>query len=384
MKKILLVGGGSGGHLTPLLAVAEAIKAEDPKTIVQYLGQKQEGLAEVLDTPVIDESFAITAGKFRRYHGTSFWAHLLDVQTLLLNARDFFRFTVGTFQAFRILGAEKPSAIFLKGGFVCVPVGIAARLRRIPYITHDSDAIPGLANRLTAKHAYYNTTALEPSRYPYPEEKTMQVGIPLQKEYQYVSVNSHEKAKKDLGYTHDSFLLVSVGGGLGARRVNQAVVETATKIMSHSKTHIIHLTGKKLYQETIQWYNDSLSKEQLQGVRCIDFSNELYKLTAAADVVILRAGATNIAEMAVQGKACIVVPNPLLTGGQQLHNARVLEEFDAAVIVPEDKLASLVDAVELLRNNIQLRKKYAASMHKLADSDAANKLATLLLELAQE
>lgn len=380
-KTIMLVGGGSGGHLTPIVAVAESLKDKDNNTQVIHVGQKGEGLDDVTDIPSIDKSFNITAGKFRRYHGESFLSHLLDIKTLLLNIRDFFRFIIGTIQAWILLGKTKPDSIFLKGGFVSVPVGYAARLRSIPYITHDSDVVPGLANKLTAKHALYNTTAMPAEIYNYDQSKTIQVGIPIRKEFQKVSKAAKESFREELGIDTNKKVILSVGGGLGAQRVNYALVEASKKVFEENEdAFLIHLTGKKLYDETARLYRDSLSESDFKKVMLIDFTNELYKYSASADIVITRAGATNIAEFAAQAMPCIVIPASHLTGGQQLHNADVLKDSDAAVVINEEDLESLSSVI----NKIILSKDkevLSENINKLAVYDSSDKISQILNDI---
>lgn len=380
VKSIVLVGGGSGGHLTPLLAVAQKICEKHPTTHVIHIGQKNENLQEVVQSDVFSSTYQISAGKFRRYHGESFIRHVLDIKTIALNVRDFFRFLRGTVEAFFLLGRLKPHSILLKGGFVCVPVGFAARLRRIPYITHDSDAVPGLANRLTAKHALFNTTAMPAETYPYKQSKTVQVGIPIQHHYSSVSEKDMEVAKKQLGYNKNATVLLCVGGGLGAQRVNEALVRATPDLLKlQPKLQIIHVTGKKLYDETQKMYNATLSGQDQKRIKLVDFSTELHVYSMAADVVLTRAGATNIAEFSAQGKLCVVVPNPVLTGGQQLHNAAVLERYNAAIIVREDSLAKLCDVLHEVFSMPRTEKnKITKNISHLSSHDSAQLLVDML------
>jgi UDP-N-acetylglucosamine--N-acetylmuramyl-(pentapeptide) pyrophosphoryl-undecaprenol N-acetylglucosamine transferase len=268
---------------------------------------------------------------------------------------------------------------------VSVPVGYAARLRGIPYLTHDSDAVPGLANRLTAKCAVYNTTALPANVYPYEESKTIQVGIPIRKEYIRIDPSDLSDYKKKIEIDPDKKVIFSVGGGLGAQRVNHALVRASQSVLAkEQKAVIIHLTGKKLYTETKNLYAETLSSTDMDRIILIDFTNELFKYSAAADIVLTRAGATNIAEFAAQAKPCIVIPNPLLTSGQQLHNAKILEENNAAIVLLEEKLDELDDTViELLQRPENERQNLGQALHKLAVYDSADKLATLLTEITE-
>jgi UDP-N-acetylglucosamine--N-acetylmuramyl-(pentapeptide) pyrophosphoryl-undecaprenol N-acetylglucosamine transferase len=385
IKRFVLVGGGSGGHLTPLVAIAEALKAIEPDCIICHVGQRGEDLSEVTRHPSIDESYEIRAGKFRRYHGESAFRQLVDIKTVLLNSRDIFRFIGGTFESYFLLRRLKPASVFLKGGFVSVPVGYAARALKIPYVTHDSDAIPGLANRMTASRAVYNLTALPTVNYPYEPQKALQVGIPLQKEFRKVSNNDKQHARKSLSIPADAQVLLGVGGGLGSKKINDAIVSCANELMqAYPQLIIVHITGKSLYDQTKKSYVLALSEDQLTSVKVIDFSTTLYRLSAAADIIITRGGATNIAEFAAQAKPCIVVPAPHLTGGQQLHNAQILEDAEAALIVQERDLDGLVVAIRALLDDSHERVRMSESLHKLAVSAADDKIARLLIDIQKE
>ena len=177
--KIVITGAGSGGHVTPLLAVAEEIRKIDNTANIVFIGQKGDPFGMRLEgSQIIDESIFISAGKFRRYHGEG-WKQLLDVPTLFKNFLDFFKFLIGSIQAYSVLGKIKPDIIFIKGGYIGVPVGLAAAMRKIKYITHDSDTMPGLANRIIAKWALMHATGMPSEFYDYPKEKTTYVGVPI-------------------------------------------------------------------------------------------------------------------------------------------------------------------------------------------------------------
>lgn len=381
--KIMMVGGGSGGHLTPLLAVAVVLKATNPAVRVVVVGQRNENLQEVVAHSSIDQVYGISAGKFRRYHGESLFAHIRDIKTIALNTRDFFRFMHGIGEAWRLLGRERPDVIMLKGGFVCVPVGIAARFRKIPYITHDSDAIPGLANRIVAKHARFNTTAMPAHVYPYKPGKTLQVGIPLRQEFTLVSAEQQIQFKQKLGIAATVPVLCCIGGGLGAQKLNHALAHISRDLLTrYQDLVILHVAGQKTYQETLQLYQRQLASPLLDRVRVFDFYNDLYELSGAADVVLSRAGATSIAELAVQGKPCVIVPNPVLTGGQQLHNARALQKAEAALVVDEDNTDEIQRSLEKLLDSEELRVSYSEHVLKLAYEHSAETIVKLLLAIA--
>ena len=378
--KIILAGGGSGGHITPLLAVADSLRSSQQDLKIIHIGQRGEQLDSVMRHHSIDESVGITAGKFRRYNGESFVSHLLDIKTIVLNARDLLRFVRGTVQAWRLLGRVKPDAILLKGGYVCVPVGFAARLRRIPYMTHDSDAIPGLANRITAGAAQYNAVAMPVGGYPYETTKVVQTGIPIRPEFQPVTASVRNTSKKELGYKSTDKLLFVVGGGLGARNVNIAVSEIAQKALeAHTSLHVVQITGKTLYDETKALYA-SMPIALQSRVHLIDFTTDLYKYSAAADVVIARAGATNLAEFAIQKKPTILIPNPVLTGGQQLHNAEIVRAANAAIIVDEGDVDALEQSVHHMFSLSDVdRQMYGSSLSGVMPIHAAAQIISDML-----
>lgn len=377
----LLVGGGSGGHLAPLIPIAQSIKKIDSSSVVIHIGQRGDRLNVMLDgEPAFDSSYTVTAGKFRRYNGESFIKRFFDIKTNLLNLRDFFRFLIGIWQSYFLIGRLKPSIIFTKGGFVCAPLGISARLRGVPYITHDSDAIVSLAHRIISKKAVLHLTAMPAEYYKqYPINKTVQVGVPIRSEYKEVSESDKLKAKESLGLNESSKVLLVVGGGLGAKNINTEVVSGSTELLSDPSVIIVHITGHKLFEEVNSNYATlNLDKNR---VICLPFTDELYKYSLAADVVITRAGATNMAELSAQGKACIIVPNPLLAGGHQLRNAEVFESAGSAIIVPEELISSsLISTTIDLLNNPERQKSLSSNLKKNAILDASDKIAEILVK----
>lgn len=233
---IILTGGGSGGHITPILAVAHELKRLRPELSIIYVGQKGEKLSEVISrSPDIDGAAYVWAGKWRRYHGEG-WRQLLDLSTLLKNIRDVFRVAIGTVQSYRLLKHYKPAGVFIKGGFVGVPVGVAAHWRHIPFITHDSDALPGLANRLVGRWAVAHAVGMPAELYAYTPSKTFYVGVPIAAEYQPVTPQLKQQAKQETGLGAFDQVLLVTGGGLGAQRVNEAVLGIVPSLLkSHPK-----------------------------------------------------------------------------------------------------------------------------------------------------
>ena len=353
-----------------------------------YIGQRGDKLGDIPTRDAsIDETYVIRAGKLRRYHGQSLLKQLLDLPTLTKNVRDIFRVLIGTFESWRLLGKLRPDLIFIKGGFVGVPVGIAASRRHVPFITHDSDSVPGLANRLIARWATIHAVALPKTVYPYPLDKTVTVGVPVQEQFKKVDEKLEQSYRKDLGIQEYKKVIFITGGGQGAKKLNMMVMDIVPELLRHyDDLVIVHVAGRKHDQSISEHYSKTLSKPYLSRVMVKGYVEDLYKYSGAADVVIARAGATNIAEFAVQGKACIIVPNPLLTSGHQLKNAEILTNSGAVKLVTESKNSArdLLSATTYLLNNPKERQMLEQKICTFANPDSAKHLAELIISSVQK
>ncbi len=384
-----MTGGGSGGHITPILAVAHELKQLRPDVEIIYIGQTGDGLGDVPEQDEnVDRVATIRAGKLRRYHGEG-WRQLFDVVTLYKNLRDVIWVLVGLWQSFWLLKRERPDVIFIKGGFVGVPIGLAAAVHGIPYVTHDSDALPGLANRLIAPWAKIHAVALPKEVYTtYPKQKVITVGVPISHHFQDLSADQLRAWRKQLGLQHATKIVFVTGGGNGADRLNKAVMNCASELLErYPKLMIVHLTGRSLEDDARRRYKQVVETADLERVIVKGFVTNLYQYSGVADVVVTRAGGSSMAEFAAQAKACIVVPNPQLTGGHQLKNAKVLADRKAIRLVSEDTVnddpRALMPALTDLLDHPALATKLGERLHELAQPNAAHLLAVILLEVAE-
>jgi UDP-N-acetylglucosamine--N-acetylmuramyl-(pentapeptide) pyrophosphoryl-undecaprenol N-acetylglucosamine transferase len=357
---IVLTGGGSGGHITPILAVASELKQRRPDIELVYIGQKGDSLGDIpLHDPNIDHVYTVRAGKFRRYHSEGL-KQLLDFPTIYKNMRDLIYVFIGLFQSRKIIKKIKPSMVFSRGGYVSVPVALGAKLNHVPYVTHDSDPIPSLANRIIAPWAELHLVALPKEIYKYPQSKTITTGIPLSKNFVPMTTNLQKSYRQKLNIDQDSRLLLVIGGGLGAQSLNLALLEILPNLLHEFKDLTVsHIVGRANDEVMKQKYSEVLSEDQVNRVIVLDHISNVYLYSGAADLIITRAGATNLAEFAVQGKACIVVPSSFLVAGHQLRNAEYLEEKQAAVVVTDrevetdpNRLAKQIS--RLLKDNTEL------------------------------
>lgn len=375
-------GGGSGGHVTPALAVLNELYKHDQNLVAYFITDykfAKDASSIMAKAPFDVRVKRIHAGKFRRYHGVSVWRQLLDLPTVARNVRDVFLAGSGYVQSLAFLRRVKPDVVFLKGGFVCLPVGLAAKALKIPIAIHDSDTHPGLTNRIIAKYATVIGTGAPVKNYPYPKGRTHYVGIPVDQRYHKLTDAQQRKCKAEIGL-HDTKkpLLVVTGGGLGARNINRAIATIANQLLD--KVAILHITGTKNYQETLNSapeHVDYIIKPFLPGMSVA---------LGAADIVITRAGATALAELAAMAKATIIIPHPNLSGGHQLKNAQEFAKAGAAVVVSETAITldnrKLTRAVLALAVSAQKRQSFGEKLHSFARPAAALDMATLIAEAA--
>lgn len=376
----MLTGGGTGGHITPLLAVAEQLKQLEPDCHITYVGERGGKFTELTQSALFDNVYQISAGKFRRYHNTSWLEKMFDIRTILLNIRDGFRVVRGTVQSWFLLRRLRPDVVFLKGGYVGLPVGVSAGLRSIPMVTHDSDTIPGLANRVAGRWAQRHAVAAAADSYPYPAEHTARVGVLVEAAYTEVTAEIQKQYRADLGLPLTGPIVLVTGGSSGAVRINTAIVGLADKLLSvHPDLVIIHQTGKGKADVYGDYQHDRL--------RVMEFLRPMASYMGAADIVVCRGSANTIAELAVQGKAVIVIPSPYLANGHQLKNAEALEEQGSAVVVQEKDIDrsgnGLLTALDGLLSNEHHRRELAQRLHETAPVGAARNVAKLILEVAR-
>lgn len=380
-----MTGGGSGGHITPILAVAAELKKLVPDAQIDYIGQTGDHLADIpKQDPNIDAVYSIRAGKLRRYHGEGA-KQLLDLPTQLRNVRDVGYTVTGLSQSIRLLRRLRPDVIFTRGGFVSVPVGLAAAILHIPYITHDSDGTPSLANRIIAKWAAKHAVALPKDLYAYPQGKTVTVGVPVSGHYKPVTADDKLSYRKELDIPADAKVLLVTGGGNGALPLNRAVIENAPQLFKRNEgLMIVHIAGRAFEAEARQGYEAALPKELASKVIIKSFVTDLYRYSGAADVIVARGGATTMAEFALQGKACLIVPHPGLVWA--LRDSQILAKAGAIAFLTEDQLEQeqrLAAVLTDLLTHESARHALSRTLATYARPDAAKQLAMLLLDVAK-
>ena len=342
MKKIILTGGGTAGHVTPNLALVPALKAEGYE--IHYIGSLdgiEKGLVEAAGIPY----YGISSGKLRRY---------MDVK----NVTDAFRVIKGFGDAFGIIRQIKPDIVFSKGGFVTVPVLVAARTLRVKCVVHESDLTPGLANRLSQPFANKICVSFPETLAYLPERKAVLTGSPIRKE---LLQGDRRKGLALCEWTEsDKPVMLVTGGSQGSAAINNCIREALPMLLQQLR--VIHLCGKG----------------NLSGIKHVDYKEFEYvqegleDLYALANITISRAGANTIFELLALRKPNLLIPLPAeQSRGDQILNAESFALQGFSMLLPEGKMTPerLLNDIEILYNE---REIFIANMtsHKQGDPTA--------------
>jgi UDP-N-acetylglucosamine--N-acetylmuramyl-(pentapeptide) pyrophosphoryl-undecaprenol N-acetylglucosamine transferase len=336
-----MTGGGTAGHVTPNLAIADAIKEATSKSEIYYFGS-YNGLEKELAKRAGFKFTGISTGKLRRY---------FDLQNFL----DLGRIPLGFFQAFKELGKVQPRVVFSKGGFVAVPVVLAARARGIPVITHESDSIPGLATKISAPFAKKILLAYEEAAEYLPKykKKIKVVGNPVRSD---LFKGSAARAKKITGFKRQ--VLLVVGGSTGSMELNNLLLKEKEKLIKDFD--IVHITGDKKGHAKKEAHNYSLPY----------LHDEMKDFLALASLALSRAGASACAEFESLGIPTLLFPLGLnASRGDQISNAKAMAK--------KHDFMRLYNPREELFKQLHMLPKRKKTLNK---NSAAKKIAALILD----
>ena len=369
MKRILLVCGGSGGHVYPVIAVANALKGRGDSELLLLGDDKFMHLA----AQESDINFrSIMSGKLRRYFS-------------LLNLLDVFKFPVGLFQSLWYIFWFMPDAVFVKGGYLSVPPALVAKLYLIPLYIHESDSVPGLANRFLGRLANKIFTSFQISVAYLDSKKTILTGNPVRKEL--LTGDKNETAKL-LNFSLDKKTIFAYGGSQGSQAINNVILESLV-MMVGKNFQIIHQCGlgqydvvkaeiDKIIKEGEGSYADSVARNY-KFFAFLD-TKQLAGAYALCDVIVSRAGAGSIAEIAILGKAAVLIPlSTKASRGEQITNAIELAKY-GAVMIEEENLTPhiIISQIEYLLSPGRYG-EVSQKIKSFANPDAADKIADLLL-----
>lgn len=370
--RVLLTGGGTAGHINPALAIADIIRANDASCVIEFVG-----------TRTGKENDLVAREGYRLHHvrtmGISRSLSLSNIKALWLALTSPY-----AGETVRILKEFKPDIVIGTGGYVSWPLMAAAARMKIPTAVHESNALAGLAvkrlqGRVDRVWINFEGTRAQLS----PRSHVVRVGNPLRHGF---GVASYEAARERLGIQKGQKLILSVGGSLGAEALTDAVLDVMKAVVAGNESIVhVHATGQKKYEEARVRFED-MGLTAHSNCRLVDYIYEMPLYMAAADLVISRAGAMTLSELAKMHKACILVPSPNVVDDHQYKNAKMIADAEGAVLVQEKDFASgaLTDAVRELLFDTRALSALQNNIAPFADVDANRMIWMEILQLLKK
>lgn len=359
---VMLSGGGTGGHIYPALAVAEAIRQKYPDSRLVYVGNV-DGMEHELAKEAGYEFIPVSVAGFKGR------GPLQMLQMLYKNWR-------GLAEAKALLRQFHPDLVIGTGGYACGPLLLEATRLHIPTLLHEQNAIMGKTNKILSRHVNKICLTFPIANLPDAvSAKCELTGLPVRRA---ILETDTAAARQHLDLAVDKPVLVVTGGSQGARHINQAMAELWPELLA-AGVQIVHITGEKLFDETAQLARrnglpvDPKTQQAKDGFLLLPYLHHMEYALAAADLVISRAGASFLAEVMALGRAAILVPYPYAAGNHQVYNAQALVEAGAALLIEDAALSaqSLRQALQKALFDINLREKMAANSAALGKREAA-------------
>lgn len=317
--KIIMTGGGTGGHIYPALAIADKFVKKDPDTKILYIGNRER-----LENDIVPKH------GYKFEHVDSMY---LDRDNPLKLARTAYFNIIGERKAKKIIKPYDPDLVISTGGYISIPVVIAASSLSIPIFIHEQNAYPGLANKFLEKYANKIFLGFDDAKSRFKHrDKLIYTGNPVREAFRNTK---KEEARKALGIAEHAFTVFVFGGSLGSEEINDIGIEIIKHFSSDKNIHIILGTGKELYDQVIRRLKSEMS-EISDNVDISAYVNYIPNAICAADVIVSRAGAISVAEITATGRAAIFVPSPNVTENHQFYNAKAVADKGGAYLIRED------------------------------------------------
>ncbi|MFA9423033.1 MAG: undecaprenyldiphospho-muramoylpentapeptide beta-N-acetylglucosaminyltransferase, partial [Sedimentibacter sp.] len=348
--RVLITGGGTGGHINPALAIAQKVRLQDPSNEILYVGTENGMESELVPKEGFNFKF-VTAKYLRRK------ISLENIKTLFASAK-------GVMQATKIINDFKPDIVVGTGGYVCGPVVLAAYFKKIPTMIHEQNVFPGITNKLLSRVVdVIGISFIEAEKY-FPEHarnKIVFVGNPVRKD---ILTADRIKSRLKFNIKSDEIYIYSFGGSGGQISLNEAIIDVIKRYNGKSGIKILHITGKKLYESFMEQLNTMKIENNIE-VR--NYMYDAATALSASDIVIGSAGAITIAEITAIGVPSILIPKTYTAENHQVYNARALEKEGAAKVILERDLngAKLISAIEEIIENKNILKTMSLNSKRM-------------------
>ena len=366
--KYVFTCGGTAGHIYPAVSIAQVLSARDASADYLFIGAK--GMMEMDIVP--KEGYPIQAIP------VSNLSRGRTLKDILHNVKTAFNLVSSVFRSLSILKKASPNAVIGTGGYVCFPVLYAAHLLRIPTFIHESNVVPGLTTKMVAGFVDQIFVGYENSRQYYPAEKVTYTGTPVRDAFQ--AETAPPDGKTALGLDPSFPLVLSVWGSLGSGFMND-MMEKLSRIFPPDSFNLVHVSGKRYYDEYrhIEHYlqqNGSRTRLQVK-----DYLYDIPMYFSAADLILCRAGASTLSELAFLGKPAIIVPSPNVTNNHQEKNARFFEDAGAAIVLTEGSFSAedLLDSIRKVLTSEEVKNRMSQAMLSFRVQDSAERIAESIL-----
>jgi UDP-N-acetylglucosamine--N-acetylmuramyl-(pentapeptide) pyrophosphoryl-undecaprenol N-acetylglucosamine transferase len=361
--RVIIAGGGTGGHIFPAVAIGHALKAMSAENELLFVGAK--GKMEMSKVPL--EGFNIVGLDIAGFNRSN----------ILKNVSLPYKMLKSFFAARKILNEFKPDVVVGVGGYASFPMLNAAQGRGIPTLVQEQNSYAGKSNKLLSKRAKVICVAYENMDRFFPKEKLIITGNPVRKSISE-SVINEEQGKAWLGLNQTKTTILIIGGSLGARSINEAIDKHVETILGWN-VQLLWQTGTPYYQQAVE------RAEKFTGqVKVLEFIREMDYAYAASDAVVSRAGALSIAELCIVGKPVLFVPYPFAAEDHQTSNAMALVNKNAALMVTNDTVMDeLLPKLKSLIDNVEMREVMKENLEALAIKDADKRIANKIVEIAQ-
>lgn len=370
--KVIFTCGGTGGHINPAIAVAKILKERKPNCEILFVGA-DDGMETKL---VPREGFRLEtltiSNYLRSFKPSAIWHNVQTVSTIRKALR----------RADQIIKEFQPDVIIGTGGYASFPMLKMGVKRGIPTALHEANAVPGLATRMVCDKVDKILVSFEESRKEYKHaDRVIAVGMPVREEFVFTK---REAARRELGLDEKP-LIISAWGSLGAREMNKKIAQFMKIECEEGRYRHIHATGSfgwRWMPEYVKEQGVELSSQSLVTMQ--EYIYNMPTLMAAADLIISRAGASTLNEIAAAGTPCIIVPSPNVTNNHQEKNARILEQRGAAVVIRESDCDGkiLYETAKQLLENQQKREDMRKALRDMAVIDSAERIYQIILDLA--
>ena len=348
--KVIVVAGGTGGHIYPAIAIINKIKEKEKKVEFLYIGTSDRMEKDII--PKLGIKFV----------GIDMEG--LNRKNIFSNVRVIKKFNRAISQAKKIIKEFNPDVVIGAGGYITAPVLYAAHILKIPILIHEQNSIPGMSNKFIGKFANTICVSLPNSINLFPKNKTVYTGNPRSEEI----INVKKKLKSTLGFNQDKKLVIVVMGSLGSTTMTKKIKELIPGF-NNKAYQVLVITGKKYYDD----YKDISVSE---NVKIIPFMDDLINLMKDSDLIISRAGASTIAEITAIGLPAILVPSPYVTNNHQYKNAKELEDAGACFIVTEEEFSrdKIINKIDKIFDNKGQYDTMVNNSRKLGISDSSTRI----------